>query len=158
VSTTRMSTTTLSTLNPRISLPFTRLCPQFPHTSPLLLVLVTFTVSTSQETSSCTQSSWASTKSMSRMLSEPRRTSQYSWFSTVDPVLPSRSTSMLLDTESSRSISIPICNTPTSLVSATMFSTRRTTSCSKLVTQMVRTSQTRNTLIPVSTSCHLKQK
>merc|ERR1712093_367942 len=93
---------------------------QSPHTSLLPLVLEMSTVSTSQETSSCTQSSSASTRSMSRMPSELRRTSQSSWSSTVDLDHLSKSSWMPLAMVSLRSTSILIFNTHTLPVSETM--------------------------------------
>lgn len=128
VSTTRMLTTTPFTLNQRISLPSTKLFPQSPHTSRSPLVSVTFTVFTSQVTSSSAQSSSASTKPMSSKLLELRRTSQCSWSSTVDLDLPSKSSWMPSHTVLSRSTLIPICNSLTSLVSVTTFLRTRTTS------------------------------
>merc|ERR1711964_229055 len=120
VSTTRTLTTTLSTPSQRIFLPSTGPSLQSPHTSPLPLVLEMSTVSTSQETSSCTQSSSASTRSMSRMPSELRRTSQSSWSSTVDLDHLSKSSWMPLAMVSLRSTSILIFNTHTLPVSETM--------------------------------------
>ena len=145
VLTTKMLTTTPCTPNLKIFSPFTRLCPLFPHTSLLPLVSETSTVSTSPVTSSSTPNFLASTRSTSRMQSEQRRISQFSWFSTADLALLSRSTWMLLDTVLLRSTLIPICSTPISQVSEITFSRRRTISCSKSVTLRERTSPIRNT-------------
>jgi hypothetical protein len=125
---TRTLITTPFTLNLRIFLPFTKLCPQSLPISLSLLDLAMFTESTSLAMSNFTQNSLASTRSMSRMPLELRRTSQSSWFSTVDPVLRSRSLLMPLVTELSRSTLTPISSGPTSLVSEITSSKRRTTS------------------------------
>ena len=148
VSTTRMSTTTPSTPNLRTSLPSTRLSPQFRHTSPLLPDLVTCMVFTSPAMSSSTPNFSASTRSMSRMPLERRRTSRFSLSSTVDLDLRRRSTWMPLDMVLLRSTSTPTCNTPTSPVSETTSSTRKIISCSKLVTQMVKINQTKSMRLP----------
>lgn len=128
VSTTRTLTTTPFTLNQRISLPSTKLFPQFPHTSRLPLVSVTSTVFTSQVMSSSAQSSSASTKPTSSKPSDQRRTSQSSWSSTVDLDPPSRNSWTPSPTVLSRSTLIPICNSLTSLVFVTTSSRTRITS------------------------------
>lgn len=148
VSTMKMLTTTRFTLSQRISLLFTRLFLQFHHISPLLLDLVTFTVSTSQEMLSFTPSFSPSTRSMSRMPLEQRKTSPSSQYSMADLARRSRSTQTPFHTVLLRSTSIPIFSTLISLVSETTFSRRKTTLCSKSATQMERISQTRSTLIP----------
>lgn len=128
VSITRMLTTTPFTLNQRISLLSTKLFPQSHHTSRLPLALVTFTVFTSQVTSSSAQSFLASTKPMSSKPLEQRTTSQSSWSSTVDLDLPSKSSWMPSPTVLLRSTLIPICNSLTSLVSETTSLRTRITS------------------------------
>jgi hypothetical protein len=128
VLTTRMLITTPSTHNPRTFFRSTRLYPQSPHTSPSLLVSATSMVSTNQVTSSSNLDSSASIKHMLRLLLEQRRTSLFSWSSTVDLVLPRPSSRKLSHTVLSRSTSILIFNTLTSLVFVTMFSTKRTIS------------------------------
>jgi ketose-bisphosphate aldolase len=80
----------------------------------------------------------------------PTRRSPSTSSSTVAPAPPSRSTRTPSHMVSSRSTSTPICSGHTSPVSATTFSTRRTTSPARLATQTVRTSQTRSTTTRVS--------
>ena len=135
VSTMKMLTTTPFTPNLRISLLSTRLFLQFHYTFLLLPGLVMFTVSTSQVTLSFTLSFLLSTRSMSRILLEPRRTNLFSWSSTVD-LGHQRSTTTLLAIVLLRLTLILICSTLTSLASRIMFLTRRTTLCSKLATQI----------------------